>query len=122
MSLLRPICTGLAAGSYGTEMEGAALAAGVHGFPVVLTSFVGRGQAVREVAGLLETYRLVTVTGRGGQDPAGRRGGPAGGGPVRGRRMAGRTGPGSGSSAGCGGGCGGAGGAGAASGVRGGRG
>jgi predicted ATPase len=47
-------------------MEGAALAAGVHGFPVVLTSFVGRGQAVREVAGLLETYRLVTVTGPGG--------------------------------------------------------
>ena len=47
-------------------MEGAALAAGVHGFPVVLTSFVGRGQAVREVAGLLEEYRLVTVTGPGG--------------------------------------------------------
>jgi predicted ATPase/DNA-binding CsgD family transcriptional regulator len=47
-------------------MEGAALAAGAHGFPVVLTSFVGRGQAVREVAGLLETYRLVTVTGPGG--------------------------------------------------------
>jgi len=42
MSLLRPIYTGLAAGSYGTEMEGAALAAGVHGFPVVLTSFVGQ--------------------------------------------------------------------------------
>ena len=47
-------------------MEGAALAAGVHGFPVVLTSFVGREQAVREVAGLLEGYRLVTVTGPGG--------------------------------------------------------
>ena len=44
----------------------AALAAGVHGFPVVLTSFVGREQAVREVAGLLEEYRLVTVTGPGG--------------------------------------------------------
>jgi predicted ATPase/DNA-binding CsgD family transcriptional regulator len=41
-------------------------AAGVHGFPVVLTSFVGRAGAVREVAGLLEEYRLVTVTGPGG--------------------------------------------------------
>ena len=40
--------------------------AGVHGFPVVLTSFVGRAGAVREVAGLLEEYRLVTVTGPGG--------------------------------------------------------
>ena len=41
-------------------------AAGVHGFPVVLTSFVGRAGVVREVAGLLEEYRLVTVTGPGG--------------------------------------------------------
>jgi len=41
-------------------------AAGVHGFPAVLTSFVGRAGAVREVAGLLEEYRLVTVTGPGG--------------------------------------------------------
>jgi predicted ATPase len=39
---------------------------GVHGFPAVLTSFVGRTGAVREVAGLLEEYRLVTVTGPGG--------------------------------------------------------
>jgi hypothetical protein len=45
----------------------AAIAAGeVHGFPAVLTSFVGRAGAVREVAGLLEQYRLVTVTGPGG--------------------------------------------------------
>ena len=41
-------------------------AGGVHGFPVVLTSFVGRAGAVHEVAGLLEEYRLVTVTGPGG--------------------------------------------------------
>jgi predicted ATPase/DNA-binding CsgD family transcriptional regulator len=39
---------------------------GVHGFPAALTSFVGRAGAVREVAGLLEEYRLVTITGPGG--------------------------------------------------------
>jgi non-specific serine/threonine protein kinase len=39
---------------------------GMHGFPVVLTSFVGRAGPVREVAGLLERHRLVTVTGPGG--------------------------------------------------------
>jgi predicted ATPase len=38
----------------------------MHGFPVALTSLVGRTGAVREVAGLLEEYRLVTVTGPGG--------------------------------------------------------
>jgi predicted ATPase len=38
----------------------------VHGFPAVLTSFVGRAGSAREVAGLLERYRLVTVTGPGG--------------------------------------------------------
>ena len=38
----------------------------MHGFPVVLTSFVGRDETVRQVAGLLEEYRLVTVTGPGG--------------------------------------------------------
>ena len=62
-------CTGLAARGYGTGVEGSAAgmaAAGVHGFPAVLTSFVGRAGAVREVAGLLEEYRLVTVTGPGG--------------------------------------------------------
>jgi predicted ATPase len=40
--------------------------AGMRGFPVVLTSFVGREQAVRAVASLVEKYRLVTVTGPGG--------------------------------------------------------
>ena len=38
----------------------------MRGFPVVLTSFVGRAGTVREVAGLLEEYRLVTATGPGG--------------------------------------------------------
>src|SRR3984893_19018971 len=50
-------------------MEGSAadtVAVGVHGFPAVLTSFVGGDEAVREAAGLLERYRLVTVTGPGG--------------------------------------------------------
>jgi predicted ATPase/DNA-binding CsgD family transcriptional regulator len=66
---VRLVCTGLAVPGYGTGVEGSAAgmaAAGVHGFPVVLTSFVGRAGAVREVAGLLEEYRLVTVTGPGG--------------------------------------------------------
>src|SRR6516164_2433877 len=38
----------------------------MHGFPVALTSFVGRAQVVDEVAGQLGQYRLVTVTGPGG--------------------------------------------------------
>ena len=41
-------------------------AGGVYGFPAALTSFVGRAEAVSEVAGLLGRYRLVTVTGPGG--------------------------------------------------------
>ena len=39
---------------------------GVHGFPAVLTSFIGRDGPACEVAGLLEESRLVTVTGPGG--------------------------------------------------------
>jgi non-specific serine/threonine protein kinase len=39
---------------------------GVHGFPAVLTSFIGRDATVGEVAGLLAECRLVTVTGPGG--------------------------------------------------------
>ena len=38
----------------------------MHGFVPALTSFVGRAGAVREVAGLLDRNRLVTVTGPGG--------------------------------------------------------
>ena len=62
-------CTAAAARGYGTGVgrSAAATAAGdVHGFPAALTSFVGRAGAVREVAGLLDQYRLVTVTGPGG--------------------------------------------------------
>ena len=53
---------------YGTGVgeSGVISAAGVHGFPAVLTSFVGRSAAVEEVAGLLGEGRLVTVTGPGG--------------------------------------------------------
>jgi predicted ATPase/DNA-binding CsgD family transcriptional regulator len=38
----------------------------MHGFPAALTSFVGRAQAVDQIAGQLGQYRLVTVTGPGG--------------------------------------------------------
>jgi predicted ATPase/DNA-binding CsgD family transcriptional regulator len=54
---------------YGTGVGGlpaAAVTGGLRGFPAVLTSFIGREEAVREVAGLLAEYRLVTVTGPGG--------------------------------------------------------
>jgi predicted ATPase/DNA-binding CsgD family transcriptional regulator len=39
---------------------------GLFGFPAVLTSFIGRDDAVREVAALLGECRLVTVSGPGG--------------------------------------------------------
>jgi predicted ATPase/DNA-binding CsgD family transcriptional regulator len=42
------------------------VAGGVHGFPAALTGLIGRDGPVREVAGLLGEYRLVTVTGPGG--------------------------------------------------------
>ncbi len=60
---------GTAGRGYGTGVGGSSAAAatgGLHGFPAVLTSFIGRDGAVREVAGLLAEYRLVTVTGPGG--------------------------------------------------------
>ena len=56
-------------GGYGTAVgESAPVTASdsVHGFPAALTSFIGRAGPTREVAGLLEQYRLVTVTGPGG--------------------------------------------------------
>ena len=71
-SPLRPVllaCTAAAACGYGTGVgvsAAATAAGGVHGFPAALTSFVGRAGPVREVAGLLEEHRLVTVTGPGG--------------------------------------------------------
>ena len=53
---------------YGTGVGRSVVCAagGVHGFPAALTSFIGRDGPVREVAGLLEQHRLVTVTGPGG--------------------------------------------------------
>jgi predicted ATPase/DNA-binding CsgD family transcriptional regulator len=44
----------------------AGAARGMHGFPVPLTSFVGRAQVVAGVADQLSQCRLVTVTGPGG--------------------------------------------------------
>jgi predicted ATPase/DNA-binding CsgD family transcriptional regulator len=48
------------------QSAAAATVGGVHGFPAALTSFIGRDGPLREVARLLEEYRLVTVTGPGG--------------------------------------------------------
>jgi predicted ATPase/DNA-binding CsgD family transcriptional regulator len=48
------------------EPADAIAAGGMHGFPAVLTSFIGRVGPLREVAGLLDGHRLVTVTGPGG--------------------------------------------------------
>jgi predicted ATPase/DNA-binding CsgD family transcriptional regulator/transcriptional regulator with XRE-family HTH domain len=56
----------LAAGRRPAPGESPGSAAGVHGFVPALTSFVGRAGPVREVATLLDRYRLVTVTGPGG--------------------------------------------------------
>jgi predicted ATPase/DNA-binding CsgD family transcriptional regulator len=44
----------------------AGAAGGMHGFPAALTSFVGRGGVVDEIAGLVGKCRLVTLTGPGG--------------------------------------------------------
>ncbi len=41
-------------------------AAELHNFPAVPTSFIGRAEPMAEIAGLLERYQLVTVTGPGG--------------------------------------------------------
>jgi non-specific serine/threonine protein kinase len=62
------VCTPVSARGYGSGVgrSGVGAAGGVHGFPATLTSFVGRVGPVREVAGLLEGHRLVTVTGPGG--------------------------------------------------------
>jgi predicted ATPase len=40
---------------------------GVRGFPAVLSRFIGRDGPLREVAGLLERYRLVTGPGGSGK-------------------------------------------------------
>jgi predicted ATPase/DNA-binding CsgD family transcriptional regulator len=56
-------------GGYGTAVgESAAVpaAGGMHNFPAMRTSFIGRAGPVRELAVLLEQDRLVTVTGPGG--------------------------------------------------------
>jgi hypothetical protein len=44
----------------------AAAGRGLHGFPRALTSFIGRSEAVQEVAHLVDQCWLVTITGPGG--------------------------------------------------------
>jgi predicted ATPase len=81
VSALRQGCTEAAACGYGTGVgvsAAAAAAGGVHGFPATLTSFIGRAGPARDVAGLLEEYRLVTVTGPGGVGKTGLAGEVAG--------------------------------------------
>ena len=56
----------LAAGRRVAREASPVTAGGVHGFPAVPTSFVGRAGAVLEVEGLVAEYRLATVTGPGG--------------------------------------------------------
>jgi predicted ATPase len=53
-------------GGYRTAVGEAVTAGGVHGFPAMRTSFIGRAGPVRELAVLLEQCQLVTVTGPGG--------------------------------------------------------
>ncbi|HJY57635.1 MAG TPA: adenylate/guanylate cyclase domain-containing protein, partial [Streptosporangiaceae bacterium] len=48
------------------EAARTAAAGGVHGFPALLTSFIGRAGPLAEVTGLLERGRLVTISGPGG--------------------------------------------------------
>src|SRR5215472_8682128 len=52
--------------SLGPPAPTVGITTGVHGFPTVLTSFVGRSVELDKVADLLDRYRMVTVTGPGG--------------------------------------------------------
>jgi hypothetical protein len=52
--------------SLGPPVATVGVTGGVHGFPTVLTSFVGRSVELDEVADLLARYQMVTVTGPGG--------------------------------------------------------
>jgi predicted ATPase/class 3 adenylate cyclase/DNA-binding CsgD family transcriptional regulator len=57
---------GATAGAATASATAGTTAAGTHGWPVALTSFVGRAAQVDEVMGLLGEFRLVTVIGPGG--------------------------------------------------------
>jgi len=52
--------------SLGAPVATVGVTVGVHGFPAVLTSFVGRSVELEKVADLLARHRMVTVTGPGG--------------------------------------------------------
>src|SRR5262249_39686476 len=102
-------CTPVAARGYATGVRGSAAVTatgGVHGFPAELTSFIGRDGPLREVAGLLAEFRLVTVTGPGGAGKTrlGGEGGREGGGEFAGGGPRGGRGAGRGPAAGAGGG------------------
>ena len=66
----------------------------LNNLPAELSVFIGRGRELAEVRGLVESSRLVTLTGAGGcgQDQAGPAGGRRAAGWVRGRGVAGRAG------------------------------
>src|SRR5215472_5079271 len=64
-----PACTTVPTAVRVTAVERSTMAGAtesMHGFPVALTSFVGRAQAVDEIVGQLGQDRLMTVTGPGG--------------------------------------------------------
>ena len=100
-----PAAEVLAARQRQAQAAYSAAAGGVHGFPAALTSFVGRAEPLREVAGLLCDHRLVTVTGPGGAGKTRLAGEVARqvAGPVRRRGVAGGAGAGGGPGAGRGG-------------------
>jgi hypothetical protein len=69
LGLAEPVREVFVAAARGKAAAAEVLAAagrGVHGFPCALTSFIGRSQAVQEVAHLVDQYWLVTITGPGG--------------------------------------------------------
>jgi transcriptional regulator with XRE-family HTH domain len=69
LGLAEPVREVFVAAARGKAAAAEVLAAagrGVHGFPRALTSFIGRSEAVQEVAHLVDQYWLVTITGPGG--------------------------------------------------------
>jgi DNA-binding CsgD family transcriptional regulator len=80
-----------------SRSQAAADARPKHNLPAPLTSFVGREREIEEIGQLLDTHRLLVLTGAGGSGKtrlaAGAAGSPEICGPVWGWSLAGRTGP-----------------------------